>query len=390
MLKPEFFNPVSDPGIAFQRDTVHDSLASAVRIYTFESGFPDLLGAQIAIIGVNEFRGSAFNREFRKGTDAIREKLYRLKKHEGNAVIVDLGDLKPGNTVEDTYYALTEIVTALLRKAVIPFIIGGSQDIAVAQFNAYKNFEQIINLVGLDARFDLGLPEESLNSHTWLGKIVLQQPNYLFNFSNIGYQTYFVGAASVDLMNKLYFDAYRVGMVRSDITEIEPVIRSADMLTVDLSVIRQSDAPGSANPSPNGMAGEEACQAMMYAGLNDRLTAAGIFEYDLNADLNQQTAHLVAQMIWYFIEGFTNRKNDIPMLNHNGFITYTVILDANGSELVFLKHKTTGRWWMEMPVQGKSNRFSRHNFLPCSYKDYQQACQNEMPDRYWQAFQKLS
>ncbi|MBK8416180.1 MAG: hypothetical protein IPL22_17765 [Bacteroidetes bacterium] len=124
--------------------------------------------------------------------------------------------------------------------------------------------------------------------------------------------------------------------------------------------------------------------------MNDRLTAAGIFEYDLNADLNQQTAHLVAQMIWYFIEGFTNRKNDIPMLNHNGFITYTVTLDANGSELVFLKHKTTGRWWMEMPVQGKSNRFSRHNFLPCSYKDYQQACQNEMPDRYWQAFQKLS
>lgn len=390
MLKPEFFSPVSDPGVFLLRSNTPDSLAASVLIHSFESGFPDITGARIAIIGVNDYRGTAFNREFKRGTDAIRDKFYRLKKHEGDAKVVDLGDLIPGNTVEDTYFALTEIITTLLRASVFPLVIGGSQDLAVAQFNAYKNFEQIVNIVGLDSRFDLGLPEDQLNSFTWLGKIVLQQPNYLFNFSNIGYQTYFVGAASVDLMNKLYFDAYRVGVVRTDITEMEPVIRNADFFTVDMSVVRQSDAPGSSNPSPNGLNGEEVCQAMMYAGMSDRLTNLGIYEFDSRADLNSQTAHLIAQMIWYFIEGFNQRRNDLPMANHSGFLTYRVTIDQNGSELVFLKNKASGRWWMEMPVHSKSNRFSRHNYLPCSYRDYQQACQNEMPDRYWQALQKLS
>ncbi|HMT30508.1 MAG TPA: formimidoylglutamase, partial [Bacteroidia bacterium] len=268
-------------------------------------------------------------------------------------------------------------------------ILGGSQDLTIAQFNGYRKFEQLVNIASIDARFDLGMPEEAVTSTNWLGKIIMQQPNYLFNFSNIGYHTYFVGSASVDLMNKLFFDAYRVGQVRSDITEMEPVIRAADLLTFDLSAIRQSDAPGNSNPSPNGFTGEEACQAMMYAGLNDRLTSLGIYEYDAMADHNDQTAHLVAQMIWYFIQGVSERKNDFPAGNHAAYITYRVASEFFGEELVFLKHKTSGRWWMEMPVVGKTNRLNRYNFLPCSHRDYQQACNNEMPDRFWQALQKL-
>ncbi|MBL0343406.1 MAG: arginase family protein [Bacteroidetes bacterium] len=170
---------------------------------------------------------------------------------------------------------------------------------------------------------------------------------------------------------------------------MEPVIRAADMLSFDLSAIRQSDAPGATNPSPNGFNGEEACQAMMYAGLNDRLSSVGIYEFDAAADRNDQTAHLVAQMIWYFIEGVNNRKNDFPSANHAAYITYRVASDHLGKEIVFLKHKTSGRWWMEMPVSTKSNRMSHYNFLPCSLHDYQQACNNEMPDRFWQALQKL-
>jgi arginase family enzyme len=343
----------------------------------------------MAIIGISEYRRSVFNRKFRSGTDAIREKFYRLKNHEKPCKIVDLGDLIPGNTIEDTYFALTEILEELLKRSIIPVVIGGSNDLAFPFYNAYRGFNKLINIAGIDSRFDLGLPEEEFSSATWLGKVILQQPNYLFNFSNIGYQTYFVGATSVDLMNKLYFDAYRVGQVRSDITEIEPVIRTADLLTIDLSAVRQSDAPGNSNPSPNGFTGEEICQAMMYAGLNDLLTGVGIFEYDAASDRQDQTAHLVAQMIWYFIEGVNNRKNDFPTANHSGFITYRVAIEGMDKELVFLKHKTSGRWWMEMPENSPKNRLNRYNFLPCSNKDYQQACANEMPDRYWQALQKL-
>lgn len=389
MLKAEFFSPVSNPAIDLVFAGIADSLASVTSVYSLNGGFPEISKAKIAIIGVPEYRGSVFNRQFRKGTEAIRDKLYRLKKHDNTGVIIDLGDLIPGNTIEDTFFALSEIIASLLKSSIIPVIIGGSQDLTIAQFNGHTHLNQLQNITAIDSRFDLGMPEEADSSTSWLGKIVMQQPNYLFNFSNIGYQTYFVGANAVELMNKLYFDAYRVGQVRSDITEMEPVIRAADLVTFDLSAIRQSDAPGTSNPSPNGFTGEEACQAMMYAGLNDRLTSIGIYEFDSKADINDQTAHLVAQMIWYFIEGVNNRKNDFPATNHASYITYRVTSDHLGREIVFLKHKTSGRWWMEMPVSGKTNRLNRYNFLPCSLRDYQQACNNEMPDRFWQALQKI-
>ncbi len=389
MLRNEFFTPLNDPAFDLMLSDVPDSLAATVRVHSLKNGFPDVENARIAIIGIPEYRGSVFNRSFKSGTDAIREKLYRLKIHDKTSNLVDLGDLRPGNTLEDTYFALTEILSELLTRHIIPVVIGGSNDLAFPFYNAYKVFNKLINIAGIDSRFDLGLPEESFNSATWLGKVILQQPNYLFNFSNIGYQTYFVGSASVDLMNKLYFDAYRLGQVRTDITEMEPVIRTADLITVDLSAIRQSDAPGNANPSPNGFTGEEICQAMMYAGLNDHLSGLGIYEFDVAADRNDQTAHLVAQMIWYFIEGVNNRKSDFPSPNHSGFITYRVTIESMNKDLVFLKHNTSGRWWMEMPESEPKNRLNRNNFLPCSNKDYQQACANEMPDRYWQALQKL-
>ncbi|HEX5002989.1 MAG TPA: formimidoylglutamase [Bacteroidia bacterium] len=387
MLLPEIFRPVADPSIDLVLSANKESLASRSAVYTVSGTFPDIDEARVAILGVPEYRGSFLNRDMKSGLSDIREKLYRLHRHAETVKLVDLGDLIPGETLQDTYAALESVLFDLISKNVIPLVLGGSQDLSLAFYNAYKRMEKVINIVGIDARFDLGLPDDPSGSNSWLGKIVMQQPNYLFNFSNLGYQTYFVGAAGATLMERLFFDAHRLGQLRADITEMEPVIRSADMVTFDLSSIRQADAPGNTQPSPNGFAGEEACQAMFYSGVNDRLTALGIFEMDYAADRGGQTAHLVAQMIWYFLEGVANRKNDIPHPGHDGFTTYRVTLDK--TDILFLKNQNTGRWWIEVPLAGKNNRYRRHNFLPCSQKDYQQACDNEMPDRYWQALQKM-
>jgi len=229
-----------------------------------------------------------------------------------------------------------------------------------------------------------------MNSDSFLGKIIMEQPNYLFNFSNIGYQTYFVGNESVDLMNKLYFDTYRLGQIRTDIEDAEPIVRSADLITVDISSIRQCDAPGNKNASPNGFHGEEICQILMYAGISDKLSGLGIYEYNLELDREGQTAHLIAQMIWYFLEGVGNRKADIPANNPAGYITYRVPMTNIDQEITFLKSMKSNRWWMKLPVELAKNRFMSHHLLPCSYKDYQQACKSEVPEKWWNAIQKLS
>lgn len=386
----DYFDPVDSGIFDSIHAAAHDDLIHHVRIYTEKEKFPSDAEADIVLIGVNEFRGAELLMANINAADAFRKHFYSLKKHSNPCRIVDIGNFITGNSVEDTYFALASVLTELMQKNMLPVIIGGSQDLTYAQYKAYENLEQLFNLVSIDSRFDLGGPDDPMNASTYIGKIVLKQPNYLFNYSNIGHQTYYVGQEQVQLMERLYFDAYRLGQVRTDLKETEPIIRTADVLSVDMSAIRQSDAPASLKPSPNGFYGEEACQFMMYAGMSDKLSNAGIFEFN-TSDHRQQTAGLVAQMVWYLIEGFSNRKNDLPGKNlEQSFTIYRVPVSGNKHEIVFLKSNKTERWWIELPGERLTNKFLRNHFLPCSYKDYQQAISNEVPDRWWMAIQKMS
>ena len=384
----EYFYPVESTILSPEEPYAYDDLFNGIKKYDGKGKFPVINKNTIVIIGIGEDRG-AFNNKGCTGINPIREKLYRLKKHGYSSDIADLGNLIPGASLQDTYAAIAQITSELYVQKAIPFIIGGSQDLTYGHYAGYKKLEEIINIVSVDARFDLGKPEDELHAGTFLCKIILEQPNYLFNFSNIGYQTYFVGQENVELMRKLYFDTFRLGQIRTDLTEAEPVIRAADLLTFDISCIRQSEAPANNNASPNGFSGEEACQLIYYAGASDKLSGIGIYEYNPKLDRDFQTAHLLAQMVWYFIEGVAQRQMDLPLNNSNNYITYRVTVKNLETEIVFIKSIKSDRWWMKLPFDPTSNRYSHQHMMPCSYKDYQQACNDEVPDRWWNSLQKL-
>ncbi len=360
-------------------------------ILKYETDFPELDEIDIAIIGVNEGRRSAINEKCAEAPDEVRTHLYKLFQGAFSARIADLGNIAPGHSVEDTYYALSQSVEFLLRKNIIPIIIGGGHDLTYAQFRGYEKLEQTINGVTIDSVFDLGNPDDEFNSRSFLGKVILHQPNYLFNYSHIGYQTYLVEQSQLQMMDKLYFDVYRLGQIRDNIQESEPVIRFADFLTFDFSVMKYADAPGNAHVSPNGFYAEEACQMMWYAGMSDRLTSLGLYEINPAFDKSGMTAQLAAQMLWCFIDGFYARKKDYPSRSNPDYIRFNVFLQDNSYEINFYKSKKSDRWWMEVPYPSqKGLKFERHTLVPCSQKDYETACNNEIPDRWWQTYQKLS
>lgn len=344
----------------------------------------------IAIIGVGESRNSDDNYGCAQAPNHVRKYLYRLTDFKSNTKIIDLGNLKIGNSVDDTYFALSEILEFLIKKNVIPVIIGGSQDLTYSNFLAYKNLEQTVNLVSVDSKFDLGSNDDEINSNNFLTKIILHQPNYLFNYSNIGYQSYFIDKDEIELMSKLFFDTYRLGQVQKNIEEVEPIVRNADILSFDVSAIRQSEAPGNKNTSPNGFYGEQACQIARYAGLSDKLTSIGFYEINPDYDFNEQTAHSTAQMIWYFIDGVNHRKKDFPVGSRKSYLKYMVSIQDGENEVVFYKSDKSERWWMDVPYPShKKIKYERHLLIPCSYNDYEIACNNEVPNRWWQTFQKL-
>src|SRR5690606_28943345 len=164
------------------------------------------------------------------------EKFYSLYQGAYTVKIADLGNIKAGEKVSDTYVAVKMVVSELIKNNILPVILGGGQDITYAQYMAYEALEQQVDLVVIDSQFDLNDSDEDTietTSASYLHKIFLHEPNFLFNFSNIGYQTYFVNQDSLRVMEKLFFDAHRLGEFSGNIAKAEPVIRNASMLSFD-------------------------------------------------------------------------------------------------------------------------------------------------------------
>ncbi len=385
-----YFKPIILQENEYSDSPGKNRIGDVIQTYSEQDEFPDLSETQLAIIGVNEDRASMLNKGCGQAPDEVRKHLYGLFMHTNKLQLTDLGNIISGNSIEDTYFALKEVISVLLRADILPIIIGGSQDLTYANYLAYENIGRVVNIAAVDPIFDLGHDEHELNARSYLSRIILHQPNFLFNFTNIGYQSYFVDQEAVALMKNLFFDANRLGVVRRDMEESEPMIRNADILSFDMAAIRYSDSPGNAYAGPNGFTGEEACQLCRYAGLSDKLNSVGFYGLNPSYDQRGISAQLVAQMIWYFIDGFINRQHDLPDSNTENYIRYIVKVEDFDNELIFLKSKITDRWWMEVTTKNKTNRkYYRHQFVPCSYADYKAALDQEIPDRWLKVQQKL-
>ena len=93
-------------------------------------------------------------------------------------------------------------------------ILGGSQDITFAQYVAYQKLEETVNIVSVDSRFDLGSSEEPNNSDSYLGKLCCMNPTSCSTSATSGIKPILLVMSKLTLMEKLYFDAYRLGQVR--------------------------------------------------------------------------------------------------------------------------------------------------------------------------------
>ncbi len=382
-----FLSPVSDAVLAHNELLSEQALGKKIKIHSTQNGVPDLVGVSLAIIGVKEHRNDINYMGESLSFDAIRSSLYSLFPGNWHSVIADLGDIPPGATIEDTYYALRTLIAVLVENKVIPIIIGGSQDLTYANYRAYDTMSPMVNIVNVDSNFDLGDASVEMKNNSFLGKIILEQPYNLFNYSVIGYQTYFNSQEQIDLMDKLYFEAYRLGEVTETIKVVEPVMRDAHIVTMDLKSVRAAEVGVSQKFSPNGFDGKEICAISRYAGISNKVSSFGIYEFKPTKELDA-TPMLVAQMVWYFIEGFNCRSNDSRDLSDaNSHQKYNVLVEND--ELIFYKSLNTGRWWIEIPFSPNiNNKLKKHTLLPCTHQDYKEASRGKIPERWYKAYKK--
>ena len=362
-----YLDPVSLTLIMDDQPVSDGLLAKHISIY--QEQIPDIEQADIIIVGIQENRGARRVNDGAKSADAIRKQLYQLNYWHTDIQIADLGNIKTGAAIQDSYAAQKAVIGDLIAMGKTVFIIGGSHDNTMAQYESYRDAGYHIEATCIDAMIDLR-SESMIRSENFLLDMLTTEPNIIKHYNHIGFQSYFVHPRMIETLDKLRFDCYRVGVVKSSIDDMEPVLRNSHMVSFDISAIKNSDAPAS-KTSPNGLDGTEACTLMRYAGMSSNVNTTGIYGYNYEDDLQNITAIQIAQMIWYFIDG-RNKCMQESNLNdrHNFNEFHTVFAEV---ETVFLQSKKTNRWWMQLPDK---------KFIACSYDDYSKASNNEIPERW--------
>jgi len=364
------------------------ALSASVQIHD-ENGFPDLSKKGVAIFYVPEFRNSKQNANLSQN-DFFRSELYQLFPGDNwSFSIYDLGTIVPGETVSDTYFAVSQVIAELVKNDIVPYIIGGSHDLTMACYKGFESLEQMINICAVDYRLDIGEPSVEIASDGFVSHLLMQRPCYLFNYSCIGVQRPFVAKKELDLFSKLYFDVCRLGELNSDHKVAEPFLRNSDILTVDFNSIKNSESDALVYINPNGLYAEQICQISKYAGLSDKMSCVGVFDVDPNQSITSN--RLLAQMIWYFIDGVSQRVGDFPIGSRKGYTKFHVHLEDFDDDLVFYKSDKSNRWWLEVKYQAEEHsKYDRHCLVPCAQDDYDNSLKNVIPDLWWKTLQKLS
>lgn len=363
------------------------SIGSVIQAHD-DSGFPELKRNGVAILTIPEYR--RFGASFESVKDLFREDFYALYTGDNwLREIYDLGEIEPGERIEDTYFALSQVVAELIKNDIIPIVLGGSQDLTIACYKGFEELEQMINICSIDSMLDVGDPGEEVTSNGFVSHMLMQRPCYLFNYANIGMQRPFVPKKEVELFEKLYFDICRLGEFNGNFRLAEPYIRNSDLLSVDFNSVKNSESDLNKYQNANGFKAEQLCQIARYAGISDKMSCLGIF--NLIPGHSRVAQNLLAQVIWYFMDGLAHRVGDFPIGTKKFYKKFHVHLDDFEDDLVFYKSDKSGRWWLEVKYLSKdSEKYERHCMVPCDQEDYERSLENVIPDLWWKTLQKMS
>lgn len=369
----DFLDPVNLSEISLDAGYKEGQIGRAVQLY--EEEFPDLDEADLVIVGCNEQRGAALLHQS-GAANAIRNELYSLFYWHQDIRLADIGNVKTGKSMNDTYAALKIVLHELNHAGKTVVILGGSHDLTLSQYHAFADDRRLIDAVGIDAVIDINI-DSPFRSDNFLMELLTAEPNYMRHYNHIGFQSYFVHPRMLETMDKLRFDCFRVGNVKEHLDEMEPVIRNCHLLSFDISAMAHAFAPAN-TLTPNGFNGEEACTLMQYAGMSPNMQSIGIYGYRPEKDTDSLTARQISQMLWYLMDGRSRGGKEARMDERESFNEFHTAFAEVAT--VFLQSKRTGRWWMQLPDK---------QFIACSYKDYLLAASNEIPERWLRAQERM-
>lgn len=369
----DFFAPIH---FSEHDHTIYDPNQIGAQIQILKPTDSNWGDADVILLGCGEQRGAGLSMTS-YAPDAVRAAFYKLYMWHQAVTIADAGNLILGNSQEDSYSALSLVLEDMHKAGKRVIIIGGSHDLTLAQYMAFQRLQKMVNVAVVDAYIDLK-EEERPSSTGFLMELLTGPKNFVRHFTQIGFQSYFVNPNVIQTLDKLRFDCYRLGVVKTYSESVEPDLRDVDILSVDLNALMQAEAPYLQHGSPNGFTNVEMCEFFKYAAMNDKVQTVGIYGYMEDNDINNMGAMSIAQMIWYYLDGIHAQQYEIPLDNLEAYEQFQTAF--TGNDTLFIKSMRTERWWMQLPNK---------QFIPCSYEDYLIAANNEIPERWFRAQERI-
>ncbi len=313
----------------------------------------------IALMFVSDFRGAKGGAESPDFTP-FRNQLYKLSGYDFELPMYDFGDLISGRTIQDTHYIVQEVISACHYKNTIPVIIGGSNDLAFSMFSALNFHRKNINYVQVSNVVSLSNDGEEINEKNFLSKLLSIKNFSIKNYHHLGYQKHLNEIDSIKLIKEVEFDVVRLAEMMNSTVRTEPYFRTANLVTINCDAIESFNEPFSIHPQINGLNRREICMYMKEVGLSEKLNSVGIFNVNFETEsiLNQQ---LLAQMIWYLLEGINIQKSHPK---ERSYETFWVMIDDE--QYAFKRDTFSNLWYF-----GSDEKIE--NCLACSQDDYESA-----------------
>jgi arginase family enzyme len=375
----DLLNPVQ---IAFDFETAKDygNIGGMVDVHTANHK-PEVDLADIVILGVEEDRNAIDNEGTKYAPNEIRKAFYNLFPGQWTQLMVDLGNIKLGKTPFDTYNNIEQVLDKLPTDMTV-IILGGSQDITLSLTNFFNSNNKVYNLAVIDAFIDSSLTDQEIDNENYLTAILGDESSKLQLLRLFGLQTYYNHPAKYDIFEKLFVDYYKVGELLNNTQEAEPELRQSDIVSLDARSIRWAEMPAYFSGRPNGFNGVDICKLARFAGISTQNKYFGIFEYNPMQDNKHVGANLMAQILWYYVEGKNMWQPDYPQIKKTDLIKFHVQNEV--LQLVFYKNPQTNRWWIELP-----EIINEHLLFPCTEQDYNKAVNKDISKRIYKIIHKF-
>lgn len=279
----------------------------------------DFDSADIVILGCPQDEGvrRSGGREGAAGApEAIRRQFYQLTTFNVSNRVFDLGDVRIGDSLEETHATHCEVAKTVLEAGKRLIVLGGGGDISYADGMAMAEAFGAENwiAVNVDSHIDVR-SDEPRNSGTQFRQLLDEghlDPKY---FYEVGFQSHFCSPVYYDYIRKLGVHRISLELLRSRAgadTEIKEQIRLnfikhsssiSAFFGFDMSAVRAADAPGASATSPLGLRAGEFIQLVKYAASLANTKLVEFSEVNPNFDHDDRTTKLVAIGMHRFCTG---------------------------------------------------------------------------------------